>query len=81
MFLGCWDREGGNVTPTGSHKKLWGSAERRMTEDWDEGAGDGRGGLSSEGASPPRGLGETASVVTPEVMQPKTEPRGPGISL
>lgn len=42
MFLGFWDREGGNVTPVGSQQKLWGSAAGRMTEDWDEGAGDGR---------------------------------------
>lgn len=58
MFLGCWDREGGNVTPAGSHKKLWGSAEN-MTEDWDEGAGDGRAGLSSKRGSPhPEGWGK-----------------------
>lgn len=31
--------------------KNWGSAEK-MTEDWDEGAGDGRGGLSSKRGSP-----------------------------
>lgn len=42
MFLGFWDKEGGNVTPVGSQQKLWGSAAGRMTEDWDEGAGDGR---------------------------------------
>lgn len=52
MFLGWWDREGGNVTPVGSHQKLWGSAVGRMTEDWDEGLRTGMRGLSSKKGSP-----------------------------
>lgn len=59
MFLGYWDRESGNVTPMGSHQKQWDSAVGRMAEDWDEGAGDGREGLSSKRESPhPEGWGK-----------------------
>lgn len=78
MFLGCWDKEGGNVTPMGSHQKLWGSALGRTTEDWDEGLG---GAELQKGVSSPRLLGGRVSVVTPEVVQTKTEPRSPGTPL